>query len=94
MIKRLLERNVRLSPMTQVCAIEADRVLTRSVMTHRAGVIEAVDSVVFAAGAESVNDLARTLEGSGVDMYTIGDALAPRRLVHAILEGARIGVQV
>jgi 2,4-dienoyl-CoA reductase-like NADH-dependent reductase (Old Yellow Enzyme family)/thioredoxin reductase len=94
MIKRLLMRDVRLSPMTQVCAVESDGVVTRNVMTRRPGRIGSVDTVVFASAAEAVDDLARVLKASGVETHTIGDALAPRRLVHAILEGARIGVQV
>jgi hypothetical protein len=48
-------------------------------------------TVVLACGGIANDRLARELDGRIAEIYVIGDALAPRRIVHATLEGARVG---
>jgi 2,4-dienoyl-CoA reductase-like NADH-dependent reductase (Old Yellow Enzyme family)/thioredoxin reductase len=48
-------------------------------------------SVVLACGLVPHDALARQLAGRIKEIHVIGDALAPRRIMHATLEGARIG---
>ena len=46
-------------------------------------------SVVLACGLVADDGLARALEGHIAEVHVVGDALAPRRIMHATLEGAR-----
>jgi NADPH-dependent 2,4-dienoyl-CoA reductase/sulfur reductase-like enzyme len=48
-------------------------------------------TVVLACGLVADDTLARTLEGRVPEIHVIGDALAPRRMMHATVEGARVG---
>jgi 2,4-dienoyl-CoA reductase-like NADH-dependent reductase (Old Yellow Enzyme family)/thioredoxin reductase len=52
------------------------------------------DSYVMAAGAQSNSDLVATLKESFGSVHVIGDALEPRRIRHAILEGFEVGRQL
>jgi hypothetical protein len=46
-------------------------------------------TVVLACGLLPDERLARELDGRVPEVHVIGDALAPRRMMHATLEGAR-----
>jgi hypothetical protein len=48
-------------------------------------------TVVLACGLVPNDSLATELKGRIERLHVIGDALAPRRLMHANLEGARVG---
>ena len=50
-----------------------------------------VDTVVLAMGNRSVDDLYRALKDQAPELHLIGDAMAPRGVHHAILEGTRAG---
>ncbi|MFC1930020.1 FAD-dependent oxidoreductase [Chloroflexota bacterium] len=52
------------------------------------------DSVVLALGAAPNNMLTKALEDSGIEFYTIGDAVTPRRISDAIAEGSFIARQI
>ena len=47
-------------------------------------------TVVLACGLRPDDSLARALDGRVPEVHVIGDALAPRRMMHATLEGARV----
>lgn len=47
--------------------------------------------VVLAMGNTAANELARDLEGTGPEIHLVGDALAPRQVDTAILDGERAG---
>jgi 2,4-dienoyl-CoA reductase-like NADH-dependent reductase (Old Yellow Enzyme family)/NADPH-dependent 2,4-dienoyl-CoA reductase/sulfur reductase-like enzyme len=90
LLKRLLEKGVVLLPMTSVTGIYDRSVSTFHTLTAAAGQIEDVDSIVIAMGGRAVDGLADAL-AERASVHLIGDSLAPRRLVHAVLDGARIG---
>ncbi len=52
------------------------------------------DSIVLAAGSSSENGLLNELEGLAPEIYTIGDAKAPRKAIEAIREGFEVGITV
>ena len=53
------------------------------------------DSVVIASGYESDDSLYREVkEFTGIDIFLIGDAAAPRNLLDAIHEGFELGYYV
>ncbi|GGV13471.1 FAD-dependent oxidoreductase [Streptomyces griseoflavus] len=83
--KRLLEKHVRIEALTELVKAGV-RPQVRNVFSGETSEIGAFDSVVFATGAEPV-----PFPETDGEFYRIGDCLAPRRLVHATLDGARIG---
>ena len=88
--KRLLEKNVRLTPLTKLRSIEPGRVHLTHVYTQAATTREGIDSIVLAIGGQAEDSLHAQLYGMVPELYLIGDARAPRRIIHAIREGARI----
>jgi pyruvate/2-oxoglutarate dehydrogenase complex dihydrolipoamide dehydrogenase (E3) component len=92
LLKRVLEHEVAITTMTAVTAIDESCLRTRSVITGRPSQpIEDFDSVVVAVGGVAIDELSRSLKGLVGEIHTIGDSLAPRRLIHAVLDGARTG---
>jgi 2,4-dienoyl-CoA reductase-like NADH-dependent reductase (Old Yellow Enzyme family)/NADPH-dependent 2,4-dienoyl-CoA reductase/sulfur reductase-like enzyme len=51
-------------------------------------------NVVLAVGWHSKDQLAKDLHSELLDVYCVGDCVEPRRLVEAILEGAKAGLRV
>jgi glycine/D-amino acid oxidase-like deaminating enzyme len=86
--RRLLEAGVELAPLTRVVEEAAGAVL-ENVLTGRRRPV--ADRVVWATGRRSRTELLHELRRRGVEAVVAGDALAPRRLAHAVLDGARIG---
>jgi len=89
--KRLLDHEVAILPTTAAVALTADGLTTRNSLTNRPGLIAGIDTVV-AVGPRVPNDgLAAVLGPLGIPLHLIGDALSPRRMLHATLDGARLG---
>lgn len=87
-LKRLMEMNVCLMPLTEL--VEAGPMpRLRNIFTKQISEGPLIDSMVFAVGSQ-----ARSFEDLPGEVYKIGDCLAPRRLLHATLDGARIGVRL
>ncbi|MBI3979344.1 MAG: hypothetical protein HY331_14270, partial [Chloroflexi bacterium] len=83
------------TPDTDLKAIEAVdgtgklRVWLQNEYTGRKWAIEDVDTVVLSWGGKAVDGLYRALKGQVPELVLVGDAMAPRRLQDAILEGTR-----
>jgi len=56
--------------------------------------ISGIDTIVLAMGTKSVNKLAKQLKGKVAEVYVIGDASEPRKVVDAISEGAEIARKI
>ncbi|MSQ72930.1 MAG: FAD-binding protein [Betaproteobacteria bacterium] len=92
-LKRLLDKGIDVQ--TRSALVSAGRTLTvEDVFTKRRRAIEDIDTLVFACASRPENTLAKEAAGLVAETYRIGDCLAPRRLVHATLDGARIGVRL
>jgi hypothetical protein len=89
--KELLERTVAIRTLTGLGGVGEREVGVFNTFTRRPWVIEEVDTVVLACGSRARDELWRSLRGRVPELHAIGDCLAPRRLVHATLEGARVG---
>ena len=92
MQKRLLEKGVTLSPLTGVKSVTGTTVTTFHSLTRQESILEGVDTVIT---VERVADdgLLRELEAAGTQgLVGVGDCIAPRRVLHATLEGARAGM--
>jgi NADPH-dependent 2,4-dienoyl-CoA reductase/sulfur reductase-like enzyme len=97
--ERLYRAGVTLVPDTMLAGIEAAgggrlRVHCQSEYSGRAWVLEDLDTVVLAWGGRAVDGLYHALEGRVAERHLVGDALAPRLLHDAILEGTRAGRKV
>jgi NADPH-dependent 2,4-dienoyl-CoA reductase/sulfur reductase-like enzyme len=92
--ERLYRRDVTMIVDTTLVGIEADgagrlHVLARNEYSERAVGLDPVDTVVLAYGARAVDGLAQALRGQVADVLLVGDAMAPRLLHDALLEGTR-----
>jgi 2,4-dienoyl-CoA reductase-like NADH-dependent reductase (Old Yellow Enzyme family) len=91
LLKRLFDRDVTILPATAAVALTAEGLTIRNSLTNRPGLIAGIDTVV-AVGPRVPNDgLAALLRPLGIPLHVIGDALSPRRMLHATLDGARLG---
>jgi pyruvate/2-oxoglutarate dehydrogenase complex dihydrolipoamide dehydrogenase (E3) component len=90
--KRLREKGARFFTDAAVREWRGDA----AVITQFAGTDEVVaaDTLVIAACNRSEDELARELEGDGLDIRTIGDAVAARTAVMAIYEGRKAAMEV
>jgi len=91
LLRRLLERDVQIVPLTKLLSFTGDAVSTAHVLTSATSTIGDVDTVVMACGQVAQDGLRSGLDELGVPVHLIGDCLSPRRIVHAMLEGARLG---
>jgi pyruvate/2-oxoglutarate dehydrogenase complex dihydrolipoamide dehydrogenase (E3) component len=88
---RLLTKGVVITPLTVVEAIAGRTVRTVHAITHQPGQLEEVDLVVAAYGGQAADALYHAAREHCGEVHLVGDALAPRRLMDAILDGARLG---
>ena len=92
LMQRLKEYGVRIE--TETKALE---ILEQGVLVSQNGKelrLDGFDTIVLAAGMKSVNVLEEPLKAKIPEVYVIGDALAPRKAVDAIEEGARVGLKI
>jgi NADPH-dependent 2,4-dienoyl-CoA reductase/sulfur reductase-like enzyme len=87
--ERLFAKGVQVSLMHRLERVDGSGATVRSVFASAAERRLDGVSVVLACGLVPDNDLARALEGHIAEVHVVGDALAPRRIMHATLEGAR-----
>lgn len=90
----LARRGVEVRTMTRVRAVHDGVAELVHVFTGAASSLDGVDAVVLAHGRSADDGLAATLREAGYAVTLVGDALAPRRLVHAVLDGARLGANL
>ena len=88
---RVLTKGVAITPLTRAKAVKGSTVATEHVITGDEGSVEGVELVVAAYPGRAADSLYRALKGRVGEMHLIGDALAPRGLMDAILDGARLG---
>jgi len=84
LLKSLRLSGVVMSPKTRLLEITDTEVLVETTRGRRS--IPA-STVVMAVGSRPENTLAKELEGSGVTVVTLGDALSPRKITDAVREG-------
>ena len=87
-LERLLRQGVALTPLTEARAVARQGVQVRHVLTGDTRLLSA-DAVVVACGGCADDALYRAMEGWPIERFLIGDALSPRRVHDALLEGTR-----
>jgi dimethylglycine catabolism A len=96
LLERLLRRGVTITVLAEPVAIEADHVRVRHMLTDAEWAIPA-DTVVLASGGQARDQLYHELvaltagQEQAPAMHLIGDAYAPRTLLSAMHDGARVG---
>jgi len=93
--ERLYQRDVKMLVDTALVAIEPDgagklRVRAANEYSDRPLALDGIDTVVLAYGGRAVDGLNPALKGRVPEVVLIGDALAPRLLHDALLEGTRV----
>lgn len=81
---------VEILPLVRPYGADDDTVYFQQVLTGEPVLVEGVAALVLAQGSTSVDHLAGELDGE-VAVHLIGDALAPRTVEEAILEGLTVG---
>jgi 2,4-dienoyl-CoA reductase-like NADH-dependent reductase (Old Yellow Enzyme family)/thioredoxin reductase len=87
----LYKNGVVISPSMRVRYIEGDIVVAYNSHTGEERHITGVDTVVLSLGSRGEDGLYRALKGAAKEVYLVGSAFAPRRLVEATLQGANVG---
>ena len=85
---RLYQKGVTMTPLVVVREIGPGWVRLANTLTGQERTVDA-DTVVTALGGRADDALARALEGQGVEVHLVGDALAPRTIHDAILTATR-----
>ena len=84
LMKNLRLLGVELRSKTKLVEITGDAVIVETAVGRES--IPA-DTVILAVGARPIDDLAREVKASSIEVITIGDAKEPRRISEAIGEG-------
>ena len=87
--QRLFAAGVVATPHVRPLSIDGRRVTLQNVYSRHKEHREDVDTVVLAMGHRSVDDLYHALKGRVPELHLIGDAMAPRGVHAAMLEGTR-----
>jgi mycofactocin system FadH/OYE family oxidoreductase 2 len=91
-IRKLAEKKVKFIPTTEVKEISGSTITTfRAFRPERESKIEGVDTIVWAAGVKSNDQLYSALKGKVKELYRVGDCVAPRPMESAIWEGEEVG---
>ena len=77
-----------MTPLSVVQEVGAGWVRLANTLTGQERTVE-VDTVVTALGGRAEHSLERTLDGRGLEVHVVGDALAPRTIHDAILTATR-----
>jgi len=86
LLRRLAAKGVSFVTGLAIDAVDGGRLIGRDVLAGDERSLDA-RTVVVARGDAAEDSLARALEGGGREVHVIGDALAPRTMLHAIREG-------
>jgi len=92
LLGRLAQQGVTMLPGVKYEEITAQGL----VITDKEGkkrTLEA-DTIVLAAGATPLSELAQKIKGKVAEVHSVGDCVQPRKIAEAIEEGARVGRQL
>jgi len=92
--QRLYTSGVTLTPSTALKEIREEQVVVRNVYSNDERVIDGVETVVYAGRRKAEDSLYRQLKGRVSQLFLVGDAVAPRKIPDAMLEGTRAARQI
>jgi 2,4-dienoyl-CoA reductase-like NADH-dependent reductase (Old Yellow Enzyme family)/thioredoxin reductase len=88
LLERLKRKQVEVSLLVRLTGVDGARASVTDLMSGAQEVLDDV-TVVLACGGVPNDQLATELQGRLPEVVVVGDALAPRRIMHATIEGAR-----
>jgi len=91
--KKTLTRELSERGVAVLARTRAEGITGRGVVVSRFGEKQLLpaDSVIMAVGVRSERGLLKQLDLDQVEVHVIGDAVSPRRIQHALEEGALVG---
>jgi 2,4-dienoyl-CoA reductase-like NADH-dependent reductase (Old Yellow Enzyme family)/thioredoxin reductase len=92
LLRRLREYGVQIETETSMVEFLDDGAIVSK--NGKTSQLSGFDTIVLAMGTKSVDYLKGQLEKKISELYIIGDALAPRKAIEAIEEGAKIALQI
>jgi thioredoxin reductase len=92
--ERVLKKSVIIRPLTAISMVDGRTVVAINVLSEEETPIPDVDLIVTAGLSVAEDSLYHTSLGLVDEIYLIGDALAPRKMIDAILDGARTARQI
>jgi NADPH-dependent 2,4-dienoyl-CoA reductase/sulfur reductase-like enzyme len=92
LLHRIEELPIHVLTNTTVISFEKKNVIIEK--DGRQNTLPTFDTVVFAVGTRSVDELSEPLKRNGLKVYTIGDAVTPRNALEAIHEGFEVGRKI
>jgi len=93
-LSRLDRKGVVVTNSMRIKAVQENTVVAINHLTRQERTIEEVDSVVLALGSVANDSLYKALKGKVRELYVVGQALAPRKMLDSTLDGLRVGRMV
>jgi 2,4-dienoyl-CoA reductase-like NADH-dependent reductase (Old Yellow Enzyme family)/thioredoxin reductase len=90
--RRLKDKQVRIMTLTKVKSISEESVTVETPAGEEK--IGPFDTIVMAAGATPVNDLEEQVKGLVSEIYIIGDAVKPGKILAAVEKGAELALKL
>ncbi len=94
LVRSLVREGIEVLPWVRPVGIFDDSVYLQHVLTGEPVVLEGTTGLVLACGHEPDGVLLGAVRGTGRPVVGVGDALAPRTVEEAVLEGLRAGADV
>ena len=96
LLRRLRIKGVETRRLTALTAVRLGSLLVRDTLTNAEGRVDGIDTVVLACGRHPRSTLADQLTAcrrpAGFGVHVVGDCLAPRRFLHAMMDATRQAV--
>ena len=92
--ERVLKKSVIIRPLSSIRMVDGRTIVTTNVLSEEETTIADVDLIVTAGLSVAEDSLYHASLGLVDEIYLIGDALAPRKMIDAILDGARTARQI
>ena len=89
LLKRLADKKVKIITKARVKEIAGNKIVVSREDSDT--VIEQVDTIILATGAKSVNDLELKAKDIVAEIYVIGDARKPGKILDAVKQAAEVG---
>ncbi len=90
-LMRLYGKGVVFTPTMDVKSVQGGTVTLSHAFTRQRSEIEGVDTVVVARGGVANDGLYRALKGKVRELYSVGQCVAPRKMLDSTLDGLRVG---
>jgi len=94
MLAALHRAKVSVIPTVRIIGADADSVYLQDTLTDEPVIVDDVAALVLAQGHLPVIDLLDDLSGYPGEVHVIGDALAPRTVEEAVLEGLVVACEI